>query len=394
MQLFGRRYDTGQPVCLDIAEGRITRTTPAAAEENGTRRWPWLSQGLFDVQINGYGGQEFNSADLTPEKVVEIVRLFEQFGVTRFCPTVTTARSESMEHGLRTLAAVCSSSPEMARRIGRFHVEGPYVSAEDGPRGAHPLEFCRQPDWDEFERFQDAAEGRIRLFTMSVEFDGSTEFVRRLVDSGVVVAIGHTAADPDQIRAAVDAGVRLSTHLGNGSHPMLHRLQNYIWQQLADDRLMASIIVDGHHLPPDVVKTIVRAKGPGRCILISDISGMAGLPPGRYPHGSWDLEILPTGRLVVAGQTELLAGASMPINGNVANVMRYAGVSLKTAVRMASDHPARLLGVDPGGLEPGDPADLVQFDLVESSEEDVPPKLEVRATVAGGELVCGELWQP
>jgi len=391
MRLFARRYDTGLPVSLEIARGKITRATPGAPESAATSRWPRIAPGLIDIQFNGYGGQEFSAPDITPQNVAEIAQTTAAFGMTRFCPTLTTQGSDVLHHALRVVAAACESSPPTARCIAGIHLEGPYISAQDGPRGAHAREHCRPPDWDEFQRFQESAGGRIRILTMSVEFDGSPAFVERVARSGVVVAIGHTAANAAQIGAAVDAGARLSTHLGNGSHLLLPRHANYIWDQLAEDRLSASLIVDGHHLPPAVVKTFVRAKTPQRCILVSDMSGMAGKPPGRYQSNLCDLEILPSGRLVIAGQTELLAGASLPIGVGVANVVQFAGVTLAEAVRMATAHPAQLLGIDAGGLSAGDPADLVLFDLPEPPDGRGAAAFEVRATLVAGELVFGSL---
>lgn len=389
MELFGRRYDTSGPVRVEVAEGRIARVTAVEPDGDDLVRLPWIAPGLIDIQFNGYGGQEFSAADLTPEKVAEITLQMDAFGVTRYCPTLTTASLEVIEHALRSIAAACEQSAAVARRIAGIHVEGPYLSTEDGARGAHPREHCRRPDADEFRRMQQAAGGRIRVFTMAVEFEEAPEFIRRVAGSGVVVAIGHTAADSAQIRAAVDAGARMSTHLGNGSHPMIPRHSNYIWDQLADDRLLAGLIVDGHHLPPPLVKTFVRAKTPGRCILVSDIAGQAGLPPGRYRGDICEVEVLPGGRLVVAGQTEIMAGASLPIGAGVANVMHFAGVSLPEAVQMAVHHPAELLGIEPGGLRRGDPADLVVFELVEPADEGGPSRFEVRATLLGGEVVYG-----
>jgi N-acetylglucosamine-6-phosphate deacetylase len=274
---------------------------------------------------------------------------------------------------------------DVARSVAGIHLEGPYISREDGPRGAHPLAHCRAPDWDEFRRFQDAAEGRICILTLAPEYDGAESFLRRAVATGVVVAIGHTAATSTQIRAAVDAGAALSTHLGNGAHRTLRRHPNYLWDQMAEDRLMASLIVDGHHLPPEVVKSLVRAKTPRRCILVSDLSGLAGMPPGRYGTQLCELEILEDGRLVIAGQDQLLAGASRPIGNGVANVMRFAGVDLATAVEMASHHPARLLGRKPVDLQSGDPADVTLFDLADGP--DGPrSQLVIRATATAGDV--------
>jgi N-acetylglucosamine-6-phosphate deacetylase len=386
MELFGRRYDTAQPVRLKIAAGRIAAVCDSHAPAAETERWPWIAPGLIDLQFNGYGGQELSAPDITPEKVAQITAVLAPFGVTRYCPTLTTQPADVLERALRAVAAACEESSAVAHRVAGIHLEGPYISAEDGPRGAHPRAHCRAPDWDEFRRLQDAADGGIRILTLSPEYDDAAAFIARVVRTGVVVAIGHTAANATQIRAAVDAGARLSTHLGNGSHLMLPRHANYIWEQMADDRLAASLIVDGHHLPPAVVKSLVRAKTPARCILVSDMSGLAGRPPGRYAGSLCDVEILPNGRLVVAGQTELLAGAALPIGAGVANVMHFAGVSLAEAVRMAVDHPAQLLGIAPSSLAVGDPADLVLFDLAAPRHSGDPPQFRVRATIADGEM--------
>jgi N-acetylglucosamine-6-phosphate deacetylase len=382
MQISGRHYATGRAVQLDIADGEIRAVREVPASDT----LPWLAPGFVDLQSNGYGGQEFASLELTPETVARIADQQAAFGVTQFCPTVTTSSRETIVHAMATIAEACRQSPRVRHTIAGIHLEGPYISAEDGPRGAHPLQHCRPPDWDEFARFQEAAEGQIRIVTLAAEYAESPAFIRRAVGSGVIVAIGHTSASSEQIRAAVEAGASLSTHLGNGAHRMLRRHPNYLWDQLGEDRLWASLIVDGHHLPPEVVRTFVRAKGACHCILISDLSGLAGQPTGRYASELCELEILPDGRLVIAGQDQLLAGASYPIGVGVANVMRFAGVDLATAIDMASNQPARLLGRKANRLAPGDPADLVLFDLNLESES-IPVRLTVRSTIAHGELV-------
>jgi len=382
LDFFARRYDTREVVRVSIVGDRVSRVVPASH----AGPLPWVAPGFVDVQVNGWRGQEFSSFDLTPELIARITRDHDPFGVTGYCPTLTTQSFDCLAHGLRTIARACETMPEIARRIPGIHVEGPYFSPEDGPRGAHPREHCRRPDWDEFRRLQDAAGGRIRILTMSVEFDEAPEFVARVVESGTVVSIGHTGANSAQIKAAVDAGAAMSTHLGNGAHRMLRRHPNYLWDQLAEDRLTASLIVDGHHLPPEVVKSMVRAKTPERIVLVSDVSGLGGMPVGRYPMTSGvELEILPDGRLVIAGQDQLLAGASLPIGVGVANVMRFAGVDLATAVTMASSRPAQLIGAPHGGLRPSDRADLVLFNLGEEAT------LDVVATISAGNVLHGRL---
>ncbi len=378
--LLGRHFRTAEPIELRCRSGVIAEVRPApdAAQVRG-----WLSPGFVDIQSNGYNGQEFSSPILTVEKVAAIVDFQASFGVTRFLPTVTTASSETIIHSVRKIAEACRQSASIANIAAGIHVEGPYISREDGARGAHPLAHCRPPCWDEFQRFQEAAEGRIRLLTLSPEYAAAPEFIRRATDSGVVIALGHMTADSAQIQAAVDAGARLSTHLGNGAHRMLRRHPNYLWDQMAEDRLHASLIVDGHHLPPEVVKTIVRAKSPERCILVSDFSGLAGLPPGRYDTELCELEILADGRLVIAGQDQLLAGASQPIGVGIAKVMDFAGVSLGTAVDMATRHPAELLGLPIVELAAGQSAEVVHFDLVETGHG---RRLDVLATVCAGSV--------
>jgi N-acetylglucosamine-6-phosphate deacetylase len=404
------RYDTGELVRVTIADGRIQSVkiveSRPASDSRIARQIPWLAPGLVDIQINGYGGQEFSSLDLTPERVAEIVRRHFAFGVTHGCPTLTTQSFEVMRHGVATIAAACERWPDVSRAVAGIHLEGPYFSTEDGPRGAHPAEHCRRPNFEEFQKWQEAAGGRVRLLTMSPEFDEAPRFIAQIVATGVIVAIGHTGATGAQIRAAVDAGARLSTHLGNGAHRVLRRHPNYLWDQLAEDRLFASLIVDGHHLPPEVVKTFVRAKSPARCLLVSDVSGLAGLPAGRYTSSGCELEILPDGRLVIAGQDQLLAGASFPIGVGVANVMRFADVDLQTAVDMASAHPLKLLGLPRPELKSEAPADLVLFDLpddlvahatsaqpraVSDGSASKNDGVKIRATILGGNIVHGKI---
>ncbi len=139
----------------------------------------------------------------------------------------------------------------------------------------------------------------------------------------------------------------MSTHLGNGAHPQIKRHPNYIWDQLAEDRLTASLITDGCHLPPSVVKSMLRAKTPSRCVIVSDVTAMGGMPPGRYETGLGAQEVLEDGRLVVAGQRDILAGASFLIHHCVANVPRFTGLSWQSAIELASTQPAALFSALP-----------------------------------------------
>lgn len=384
--MIARRYDTGRIVRLEVADDAlvgISDCPPEAADHLGPI--PWVAPGLIDIQVNGYGGQEFSAPTITPEKVASIAAVMPSFGVTRFLPTLTTESHENLLSAARCVVQACRQSPETDRLIAGIHLEGPYISPQEGARGAHPRQHCRLPDFEEFQRLQEAAEGRIRLITLAPELPGALDFIRCAAAAGVIVAIGHTMADWGTVRAAADAGARLSTHLGNGCPAVLPRHNNCIWAQLAEDRLWASLIVDGHHLPPPVVKSLVRAKSPERCILVSDMSGMAGLPPGRYPGNICDVEILPDGKLVIAGQRELLAGATAAVCVGLVNVMHFAGLSLSEAVAMATSRPAALAGIACSAFEQPTSADLVVFDL-RPAADDRPGEIQVRASFSGGRL--------
>ncbi len=382
LRFVARRFDTLRPVTVEIADGRIASLRPAADAPD----LPLVAPGFVDLQINGYGGVEFNDPQLTVEKVRQAALSQDAFGVTDFLATTTTDSHEVLARSLATIAQAIDESPEVATRMPGIHLEGPFISPDDGPRGAHPRQHVRPPDWDEYRRLADAARGRIRLLTVSPEYDNAAEFIRRVVQTGVLVAIGHTKATSDQIRSAVDAGASMSTHLGNGAHPQIRRHPNYIWDQLADDHLTASLITDGHHLPAAVVKAMVRAKTPERIVLVSDVTGMGGMPPGRYQTGLGELEVLPSGKLVPAGNSEILAGASLPIHVCVANVMRFAGVDLATAIRMASTRPAELIGIHNHTLDEGAAANLVLFDLLTANH---PDRLIVRGTINRGTVAFG-----
>jgi N-acetylglucosamine-6-phosphate deacetylase len=360
MLVHARHYATGERVDLRCERGVIRALGPVSSQR-ADREAGWVAPALFDLQINGCDGRSFNSEHLTEDDVRHVVRVCREHGVGSLCPTLVTNSAEALLHGFTTLRRACESDGDIARAVPALHLEGPYLSPEDGPRGAHPRQHVRPPDWDEFRRFQDAAGGRIRLVTLAPEHDGALAFIERLVASGVVVSLGHTAATGPRIRDAIAAGARLSTHLGNGSHAMLPRHDNYVWEQLAADELWASLICDGHHLPAAVVRCMLRVKTPARTILTCDAGSLAGLPPGRYREWEQDFEVRPEGKIVLAG-TNFLAGSWAFTDLCVGNVIRFAGVTLAEAADMAGARPRQLLGLEPRPLKVGAPADLVLFD--------------------------------
>ncbi len=227
-------------------------------------------------------------------------------------------------------------------------MEGPYLAPDDGPRGAHPRAHIQPATADDFARRQNAADGRIRLVTLAPEVPGALDLIDRLVVSGVRVALGHTAAGPEVIAEAVARGATLSTHLGNGCASVLPRHPNLLWEQLADDRLSASFIVDGHHLAASTVTVMVRAKTPARSLLVTDATSAAGQPEGDYLLGGQAVRRAASGRVTLAG-LDRLAGSALTLDEAVGNIVRFAGVSLDEAIAMASTQPAAAIGLSPRG---------------------------------------------
>lgn len=299
--------------------------------------------GLVDIQVNGFAGVDFNSPDVTADQISETLPALRATGVTRVLPTLITGPLDRFATCARTINTVRDPA------IAGIHMEGPYISHTDGPRGAHPSAHTTAASRDDFKRRQDAAAGRIVLVTLAPEVPGSLDLIEYLAENSVRVAIGHSEAPPEIIRDAIRAGATLSTHLGNGCAAVLPRHPNLIWEQLAADELWASLIVDGHHLPPATVKTAIRAKSPQRTILTTDAMAAAGCPPGSYRIGDLEVEVGADRRVSLRG-TPYLAGSALTMAEAVANTVRFTGLSVQEVLPMASTVPAYYAGIELDGL--------------------------------------------
>ncbi|MDZ7634483.1 MAG: hypothetical protein U5L72_08635 [Bacteroidales bacterium] len=378
--LYGRHYRSGQPVRV-IIDGGIINRIEELPSDSGSKYL--IAPGLTDLQVNGYAGFDLNTEPLMPERVRDIaVRLWSE-GVTTFFPTLITNSKENTLRSVRAIAEACRIWPEAAEAVGGIHLEGPFISREDGARGAHPAEYVRPPDFDLFSEWQEAADGMIRIITLAPEWPGTADFIRRATAAGVIVAIGHTAATPEQIREAVEAGATLSTHLGNGSHQMLPRHRNYIWEQLAADELYITFISDGFHLPDSVMKVFLRMK-PDRAILVSDSTNFTGMAPGDYStHIGGEVTLTGEGKLHMKGNPNMLAGSGLSLLHCVTTLVRKGLASPGEALDMAGIRPRSMARV-PGlyGLRGGALADLIM--LEESAEG-----FRVAGTVKAGKTVFG-----
>lgn len=361
--MIGKHYRTGLPIEVEVREGRITSVTELEMPPP-VDCLPWLAPGLVDLQVNGGWGLDLNTAPLCSDTVLQLTRKLQRQGVTSYCPTLITNSSVRLADAASVIAKAVRLNRDAAEGIVGIHLEGPFLSPEDGPRGAHPRQHIVPPDWEALSRWQDAADGLIRIITLSPEWPGAASFIARCCESGILVSIGHTAATPEQIREAVSAGAVMSTHLGNGAHLMLPRHPNYLWEQLAADELYGCMIADGHHLPLSVLAVILRMKR-NRAILVSDAVSLSGMPPGSYHlHIGGDVVLTAEGRLHLAGKPELLAGSAMMLPDQVGYLVKAGLSGLPDAWNCASVHPARLLGLEQAaGLAIGAPADIVSFNM-------------------------------
>ena len=359
--VYGLEPGTGQSLTVEVKDGLIhaVHRAPAAIPATGQG---WLAAGLIDLQVNGYAGYDLNDDQVTPETVQALARAMLASGVTTFLPTLITASESQLTKALVAVQAARRLDPVVANMVPYVHVEGPSIAPEDGPRGAHPAAHVRAPSVAEFDRWQQASGSVVGMVTLSPHWPESAAYISHVVASGVHVALGHTDASPAQIVAAVDAGARISTHLGNGMYAMINRRRNPFWAQLVDDRLCASFIADGHHLAPDLLKVMLRSKGLGQSMIVSDATAIGGMSAGHYQASiGGAVTLSANGRLSMNdGSDQYLAGAALPLLAGVANLVRDGGLGLSDALGLATVQPGRWVG-GRGLLAPGQPADLIRF---------------------------------
>lgn len=355
----GRDYRSGQPVEVIVENSLIYSVSPWITEQS-VEFMPWVGPALVDLQLNGYMGMDFNSVPAEKGITHQVSRALLKEGVASYFPTVITNSTEQIEEAVRVIAADCEEDSLTRSCVAGIHLEGPFISLEDGARGAHNKEYVQAPDWKLLQRWQDAAGGRIRILTLSPEWPESPAFIQRCVAAGITVSIGHTASSSEQIRVAVEAGASMSTHFGNGAHPVLPRHPNYLWEQLASEELWACVIADGFHLPESVLKVVHKVKKE-RMIVVSDAVQLSGMKPGKYqmPVGG-EVVLTEEGRLHLAHDPRLLAGSAQLLIWGISSLLHRNICGLKDAWEMASIRPAQKLGLpSAAGLSEGAPADIL-----------------------------------
>jgi N-acetylglucosamine-6-phosphate deacetylase len=371
----GLLYSDSRPVSIEIDSGVIKKITRPDTVDNDKI----IAPGLIDLQINGIDGIGFSEANLSLEGIESAVKKIWSLGVTTFLPTLITIPRARLIKNL-SLLAKAKENLALSHLLYGFHLEGPFISAENGPRGAHNQTWVKEIDPVEFERYWVASGKQISLVTLDPSKSGALEFIGECVEKNICIALGHHDASAEEIVKAVEAGASLSTHLGNGSSVYMHRHQNPIWPQLANDRLKASIIADGFHLLPEELLVFYRTKTKDNLILISDMTNFSGMPPGTYDWHNQQINISGEGRVSLAN-SDILAGSYAPLIEDVGNMVRFTGCPLVEAIDMATKTPASFLNMkDRGEIKEGNIADLILFTMEEQ-------KLILEKTILCGKVV-------
>lgn len=303
------------------------------------------ARGLFDFQVNGFGGVDFQQDDLSSGQLHQAVLSLRRCGVVQIFATLITDEIDQLCRRLEQLERLCARDDAARAMIAGYHLEGPWLSPEPGFRGAHPPGPMHAPNLAEFDRLQTAAGGRVRLVTLAPEWNGSAGVIREITARGVHVSLGHTNASDGQIDAAIAAGARFCTHLGNGTPGELPRHDNITQRLLARDELMACFIPDGVHLPPFLLRNFFRAKPAGRVLFTTDAMAGAGAPPGRYMIGKLSIDVGGDGVARQPGGSGF-AGSTLTPDEGVRRVARYLDLSLEVATGFWSDAPAAAFGIE------------------------------------------------
>jgi len=300
------------------------------------------SPGLIDLQVNGYAGVDFNDAALDAASLDHALAEMLRSGVTACLPTLITAPEPVLAERLAALDRAVAASRLGPAMVPGFHLEGPFLNPSPGFAGCHPPDAIVPPDPALLRRLAASLKRPVLMLTLAPEQSGGIPLVRAARAQGMLVAIGHSAADASALAEAAEAGATLSTHLGNAMPHTLAKFRNPLVAHLAEDRLAASFIADGIHVPPPALKVMLRAKGLQRAVLVTDATAAAATRPGIYRFAGMPIEHTENGTVRVPGGT-MLAGSALCLDQAVRNLAEWGLASPAEAVRLASANPAALL---------------------------------------------------
>ena len=303
---------------------------------------------FVDLQVNGILGVDFSNASISDVSCLKACNALEERGTGAFLATVITSPTESYRRALPVLAKFIGSKANRRRMLG-IHLEGPFISQEDGAVGAHPKKDVAASSIDVFDELLRLCDGHLKLLTLAPEKDGAIELIRYAVKAGVKVSIGHSLATYEETMAAVEAGATLATHLGNAVPNMLHRHKNPVIAQLTSP-LKAMLIADGQHLPKEFLKLAIAAKGLDSTLVVSDSAPVAGLPPGVYEFFGTKARVCEDGA-VRNLNAPTLAGSSASMLDCMNFLARELGLEEEALWRLGRENPLKALGLDPEMME-------------------------------------------
>ncbi|KAF0180124.1 MAG: N-acetylglucosamine-6-phosphate deacetylase [Limisphaerales bacterium] len=352
-EICGRHFASGQPLRVKWNDGLVTEVGPATGDAGGV----WLAPTLFDLQINGYGGVDFQRDDhLTEEKLLSAARQMRRDGCGRFFFTLITDEWPKLMARVRQAKAVRDANPELRAALAGWHIEGPFLSPEVGFKGAHNPAVMRDATEADLRELRAVTGSDPVLLTLAPERGGSLEAIRCALSLGIVVSLGHTNASADTIRAAVAAGARGFTHLGNGIPQQLDRHDNILWRVFDTPGLMPSLIPDTHHVSPILFRHMHRALPPERIYYTTDAMSAAGAPPGRYTIGTIELEVGADQIVRQPGKPNFAGSALKPVDG-ITRAAQMLGKSWREVWPHFSQRPAELMGLR-NEIAAGQPADF------------------------------------
>ncbi|MBO5941025.1 MAG: N-acetylglucosamine-6-phosphate deacetylase [Kiritimatiellae bacterium] len=299
----------------------------------------------IDLQINGYGGIDFNAPGLTVDQVVAVTERLAHDGTAGYLPTFVTGDPDMVLSNMRVIAKARRKNALCEKNVIGVHLEGPFISDKPGAVGTHPIEWVKPPSLEAFNKYQDACEGIVKLVTVAAEVPGMPDFVKAVSDSGVTVSLGHQmASTPEEVEPCMAAGAKAYTHLGNGIPNQIPRHNNVLFTALADDRATVMFIPDGHHLPDTVLKVFTRAVPMKRLVAVSDAQYPAGMPPGDYDVCGAKARLEPSGLLWNPARN-CLVGATTPMGAMMELLQKRVGLTLDECFMIGRDNPLSLIGL-------------------------------------------------
>ncbi|MDD6004164.1 MAG: N-acetylglucosamine-6-phosphate deacetylase [Firmicutes bacterium] len=347
------------PAQIEIEDGKIVKVNPYGAKEAdadyGDNR---IIPGMIDVHC--HGGLGFDTNDANEEGLVKWAKGLLNEGITGFCPTTVTQSVEILTNAVANVANVVKKGYEGAEILG-IHFEGPYLNMKN--KGAQPPEYIVTPTVEQFKKYQEAANGLIKIITMACENDPDFELTRYCAANGVNVSIGHSGSTYDEAVLAVANGANGMTHTFNGMNPLHHREPYLTGAAMRLKDTYAEIICDGNHVVWPAIYSLITSKGRDYCIMIDDALCAKGCAPGYYELGGNAIEIRENGSAYLQG-TNTLAGGTLKFNKGLQNLIEKVMIPIDWAINMVTINPARYLGVDDhkGKIMAGYDADMVVLD--------------------------------